>query len=195
MGRGTTSNASSATYKIYEPIQIPNYSYGYNSGRAPTGSYTLIDLSSCSFGNYINRYPRNIKEDVTLYAIWNPMYYLDVNGFLDGKDYDNTKDYGTFDVYVNGVRVANDVSDYYRQHVINLSYEIKDIKATGNHSYNGVHSGSISGTMTEAKLVSLDFKTNPPPPSSGGGGGGGGDYSQQSGCVLKWHADGHCSCY
>ena len=76
---------------------------------------------------------------------------LDVNGYLDGALTGNTGDYGTFDVYINGSRVADDVNDYYNSSLsIGASYEIKDIRAKSEHTYTGVHSGSLSGTLTEA---------------------------------------------
>ena len=39
-------------------------------------------------------------------------YYLDIRGFLDGAEADTTEGYGTFDDYINGELVANDVSSY-----------------------------------------------------------------------------------
>lgn len=89
-----------------------------------------------------------------------PSYYLDVNGNLDGSDSGGTSGYGTFDVYVNGVQKANDVTDFYQQISDGSTYEIKDIKSTTGRSYNGVYSGSASGTVCAAKSVSLKFTTN-----------------------------------
>ena len=87
--------------------------------------------------------------------------YLDVNGLLDGSSTGNTSGYGTFDVYVNGSRVADDVSDYYTAWNPGSTYEIKDIKATVGHTYIGVSSGSISGTIGTSNLaVWLQFITN-----------------------------------
>lgn len=89
-----------------------------------------------------------------------PSYYLDVNGNLDGSDSGGTSGYGTFDVYVNGVQKANDVTDFYQQISDGSTYEIKDVKSTTGRSYNGVYSGSASGTVCAAKSVSLKFTTN-----------------------------------
>lgn len=85
---------------------------------------------------------------------------LDVNGRLDGSDSGGTTGYGTFDVYLNGSCVANDVADFYRDDIADgTSYEIKDIKATNGKVYNGVYSGSASGSMCGYRSVYLKFDT------------------------------------
>jgi hypothetical protein len=43
-------------------------------------------------------------------------FYLDINGILNGTNAGTLQDYGTFDVYINGSRVANDVNDYYQEY-------------------------------------------------------------------------------
>ena len=89
-------------------------------------------------------------------------YYLDVNGLLDGTNSSTVSGYGTFDVYINGSRVANDVDDYNQKINAGSTYEIKDIRAASGHTYNGLASGSnaISGTVKSALNVRLNFTTN-----------------------------------
>ena len=89
-------------------------------------------------------------------------YTFDVNGWLDGSWNGGTSGYGTFDVYINGELINNDTTDAYAEKSIpyGSTYEIKDIKATTGHTYNGVHSGSIKGTITGDTSVDLDFSTN-----------------------------------
>ena len=101
-------------------------------------------------------------QSQTLYAKWIPnMYYLDLNGMLDGTTSGNISGYGTCDVYVNGTQVANDVTDYYVQHPAGSTYEIKDCKATTGHTYNGVYSGSLTGTIGSSNVAtSVKFTTN-----------------------------------
>ncbi len=90
-----------------------------------------------------------------------PSYYLDVNGLLDGSNSGNTDNYGTFDVYIDGVQKANDVTDYYVQWPSGTKYEIKDIKAIGGHVYTGVVEGSLSGTIGSSKVnIRLSFSTS-----------------------------------
>ena len=88
-------------------------------------------------------------------------YYLDVNGWLDGANSGNLSNYGTFDVYINGTRVADDVTDFYQQYSAGTTYKIDDIKSKGIHTYHGVHSGSLSGTIGSGNVsVCLNFRTN-----------------------------------
>lgn len=98
----------------------------------------------------------------TLYAIWAiNSYTFDLNGNLDGVNSGNISGYGTADVYVGGVIKGNDISDYCTAHTYGSKYEIKDIKATTGHWYNGVHSGALSGTIGAGNIkVFLNFTTN-----------------------------------
>lgn len=87
-----------------------------------------------------------------------PQRTLDVNGRLDGSDSGGTTGYGTFDVYLNGSCVANDVTDFYKTDIADgTSYKINDIKATNGKVYNGVYSGSASGSMCGNRSVYLKF--------------------------------------
>lgn len=87
-----------------------------------------------------------------------PQRTLDINGRLDGSDSGGTTGYGTFDVYLNGSCVANDVTDFYKTDIADgTSYEINDIKATNGKVYNGVYSGSASGSMCGNRSVYLKF--------------------------------------
>lgn len=98
----------------------------------------------------------------TYTAQWTPnYYYLDLNGVLNNSVSGAIAGYGTADVYINGSQVANDVSDYYVQWPYGTTYEIKDIKATTGHTYDGVYSGSLSGTIGAGNVsVSLQFHSN-----------------------------------
>ena len=101
-------------------------------------------------------------QNQTLYAKWIPnLYYLDLNGMLDGTSSGNIAGYGTCDVYVNGSQVANDVTDYFAQHPAGSTYEFKDCKASTGRTYNGVYSGSMSGTIGAGNVAtSVKFTTN-----------------------------------
>ncbi|MGN0447374.1 MAG: InlB B-repeat-containing protein [Acutalibacteraceae bacterium] len=85
------------------------------------------------------------------------LYSLDVNGILDGVSEGWLSNYGTCDVYINGTMVANDVSDYCKMHAYGSKYEIKDIKASTGITYNGISSGTLSGTIDNNKAVVLNF--------------------------------------
>lgn len=97
--------------------------------------------------------------------------YLDLNGYLDGRDTGYLEDYGTCDVYINGVKVADDCTDFYQAYPVGTTYSIKDIRATNGHQYigekkvwdqsgnTGVSFDTLSGTLTQNQEVVLEFKS------------------------------------
>ena len=116
-----------------------------------------VQINTGMFGvrTYNNYRYRGTKLTLTYKK---PQRTLDVNGRLDGSDSGGTTGYGTFDVYLNGSCVANDVTDFYKTDIADgTSYEIKDIKATNGKVYNGVYSGSASGSMCGNRSVYLKF--------------------------------------
>ena len=101
------------------------------------------------------------KNNHTLYANWTVnSYYLDLNGMLNGNSSGYLTGYGIADVYINGILVCNDCDDYYSEHPYGTAYSISDIKTTAGHTYNGVYSGSASGTITGTTAVYLNFSTS-----------------------------------
>ena len=86
-------------------------------------------------------------------------FFLDVNGWLDGSSSNGIENSGTFDVYINGILVADDVGDYYSKHPEGTSYEICDVKPSDGHSYNGIHSGTRQGFLSGDTALVLDFST------------------------------------
>ena len=79
---------------------------------------------------------------------------------MDNNSSGGISEYGTADVYINDNLVCNDCSDYYQQHPYGTTYKITDIKATTGHTYNGIYSGNLSGTITGYTATSLKFSTN-----------------------------------
>ncbi len=81
---------------------------------------------------------------------------LDVNFLLDGiMSVYGCNGYATFDMYINGAIVADDVTDWCDVYPSGTSYEIKDIKpqngcvfdGTVDRTYNGYYSAGLSGTF------------------------------------------------
>ena len=145
-------------------ILIGAEAYTYDT---PSGGYfegrirnVVIENSASRITNASNKFMAPAKN-FTLIAEWTiNKYYLDVNGWLDGTSVGNTSGYGTFDVYVNGSSVANDVTDFYNQYDYGSTYEIKDIKVSSGKTYYGVNSGSLTGTIGAGKVTTtLDFRT------------------------------------
>ena len=129
---------------------------GINAGKSVPNPVTM------SFIN--NELPTRKIGDVKLTATWERTPYLDVNAVINGTEYFNiSKDYFTFDVYINGKQDANDVVDYWTMWPLGTKYEIKDIKPASNVKYLGPTKGtSVSGTITETGgniAVWLEFIT------------------------------------
>ena len=101
------------------------------------------------------------SSNTTYYAHWTVnKYYLDLNGNCDSSSVGKINDYGTANVDINGVNDSAGVTDYYKQWPYGTQYAINNIKATTGHTYNGVASGSLTGTITGTTSVSLKFTTN-----------------------------------
>ncbi len=125
-------------------IQISN-------GRRDWGSGNLVNVTG-----YIH-IPNNLIQT----------YELDVNGWLDNAESGWVSGYATFDLYINGSRVENDVNDYCAQVNAGSSYEIKDIKVADGKAFDGYAgyarpgfaSGSRTGTINGNTDVRLQLHT------------------------------------
>lgn len=136
-----------------------------------SGNYAVTDITytqnygsnmSIGFSAWYNRTNgTQYKSSATFtYTVPTPSYYLDVNGYLDGESVGNVSGYGTFNVAINGTTASSGITDYYTAHPYGTKYSISGVSATTGHTYNGVYSGSASGTITKATSVYLNFTTN-----------------------------------
>lgn len=136
------SCSKTVAYKSTYTIKVKSmYNGGYSAARWKSSSYLVT------------------SDDVTL-TVTVPSYSLDLNGWLDGASSGGLGDYGRADVYINGSLASSQVSDYYASHPYGTTYEFKNINATAGHTYNGVYSGSLSGTLTANASTYLNFTTN-----------------------------------
>ncbi|MBE6688895.1 MAG: hypothetical protein E7588_06410 [Ruminococcaceae bacterium] len=186
-GANYTANANATLYAVWLPTNLTVYfdanggtnstsskvvTYTSTYGTLPTPTKTGYSFNgwytSSSGGTQITSSSTvNTSADHTLYAQWRPgNYYLSLNGMLDdvsmgslvGSD-DVT--FGTVDIYVGGVKVADDVTDYYVQHPYGSTYSIEDIKPAKGKVYEGVSSGNISGTIRAGNTgIVLAFRTS-----------------------------------
>ena len=87
--------------------------------------------------------------------------YLNVDAYVDGVLSDGFSGIGLIDVYVNGGQVAAGWGDYWDQHPVGASYEIRNIRPENGYSYDGIAEGSRVGTITDAEqtTVVLNFRT------------------------------------
>lgn len=102
----------------------------FNENFDATLSYTDMNFS----GSYKDKLTFNIESNVYIYK-------LDLNSILDGVNNYSVHDYGTADIYINGKKVADDVSDWGGTIHYGDTYEIKDIKGTTGHHYSGASDG------------------------------------------------------
>lgn len=88
-------------------------------------------------------------------------YYLELGGLLDGVASSSLGAYGTVDVTVNGSLKGNDVTSFKQKVYQTQTWSITDVKAKPGYTYNGVATGSLSGTMGTANVkVQLKFSAN-----------------------------------
>lgn len=180
------SSTQSANVTLYAKWSVVNYSISYNlnGGTNPSNTPTSFNINSNAVtlptptktghtfvgwfdnsgltGIAITGIPKGSTGNKTYYAKWSVnSYYIDVNGLLDGVSQSHTKDYGTFDIYVNGTLVQQGVHDYYAQHPYGSTYEIKNITPTTGHHYVGLSHGNLKGIVGASNVgIGLSFNTN-----------------------------------
>lgn len=147
---GNIYNEPASSYYVGRPLKFRNFYPGeglkYSSVSGVDGNWAVTQDDSVTVNFY------------TAYE----SYYLDLNGILDGSSSGGLGDYGRATVVVNGTTVGNQVSDYYAKHPYNQSYSITNITPLSGYRYNGVSSGSTSGTIGLGKTVVLNFSTIEP---------------------------------
>ena len=112
----------------------------------------------------LNLMPSRIYETnglVPRFVMLRAVGTLDVNGLLDGEASDALGDYGTFDVWIDGDKVANDQTEYSAVLPRGASYRIDDIRTKGAHRYFGVKTGALEGSIHSgaAAEIVLSFGT------------------------------------
>lgn len=113
---------------------------------------TLANTNTNYSGPYEDRLTFNIANNEYTYE-------LDLNSVLDGVNNYSVHDYGTADIYINGEKVADDVSDWGGKVHYGDIYEINDIKGTTGHHYSGVADGwnNLNGFPLKGK-IGIDTK-------------------------------------
>jgi len=130
-----------------------------------SGGFVLCDIDGWEteagqHDGYADYGHRNFNADTT-YTFWGVLRpdwpatsftgTLDLSGLLDGSNSSSLGTYGTADVYVDGILMADDVSEFHFRFADGTDYEICDIKAADGHVYNGLAAGSASLTGTVVK--------------------------------------------
>lgn len=76
-------------------------------------------------------------------------YPIDLNSYLDNEQHWDLNGFGTADVTINGIKVADDVADFCQTDFIaGTTYLVDDIKAKAGFAYTGP--AFFSGTLTDS---------------------------------------------
>lgn len=93
-------------------------------------------------------------------------YELDMNSILDGKVEYGSHKFGSVDIYINGEKVADDVSDFNGNYPYGTEFEFKDLKGTDGHHYSGVGSFNNAPPIPLKGKIGIDAyyspRSNPP---------------------------------
>ena len=158
----TVAGISYNVWTYYESSSSSNNNLATITPGSNVG-YIVVDRQ-LGYQGLLNNYTATALDRITVFSrtayTQAATAYLDVNGFLDGQAVGNIGGFGTADVYINGSCVANDCSDYYTEHSIGSSYEITDIRPASGYSYDGIYSGSRTGSIASGGAnVVLQFST------------------------------------
>ena len=148
------SVSSKNNYKLKNKSQEISYSLdkeSFHIDNKQSASSKSFDENFTATASDVNtNFSGNYKDNLVFDITGNKTeYYLDLNGWLDEASAPNIDGYGTVDIYIEGKIVASGVSDFYRKYPYGTNYEIKNIKATTGHVYNGTFSGCLKGRITE----------------------------------------------
>lgn len=145
------------------PYNIDKKSFSFDNSKSTSDLdinevFNISSDTNTNFsGNYEDRLTFNIESHKFAYKV-------DLNAVLDGKTVYGPHSYGVFDIYVNGELVASDVSDWEEIYPYGTEYEIKNIKATDGHHYDGIDYGKLKGRFGENGktriTAQLKFDTN-----------------------------------
>lgn len=123
------------------------------------GKYVTIEEYNADYGG-CNYSRRTIKSSTVsgFIHLKDIKYSIDISGTLDSQPYKDTKEFATFDIIINGKKVADNVCSYHGEFAPKTEYSITDIKPVGCSKYlNSI--GKLSGKLTSDQSVTLSFKT------------------------------------
>ena len=137
------SVSSKNNYKLKNKSQEISYSLDKESfhidNKQSASSKSFDENFNIALANTNTNYSGNYEDNLVFDITGNKyVYKLDVNSLLDGKVEFAGHDYGSFDVYINGQKVADDVSNFEKVYPYGTEYEFKDLKGTVGHHYSGV---------------------------------------------------------
>lgn len=137
------SVSSKNNYKLKNKSQEISYSLDKESfhidNKQSASSKSFDENFNIALANTNTNYSGNYEDNLVFDITGNKyVYKQDVNSLLDGKVEFAGHDYVSFDVYINGQKVADDVSNFDKVYPYGTEYEFKDLKGTVGHHYSGV---------------------------------------------------------
>ncbi len=146
------------------------YTYGEPYGSLPhpmRGGYRLIGwFTEPDGGTQITEETIVVNaSDHKLYAHWSKQRIkLLIRGEVDNELAVDIVGYGTYDVYINGEKVADDQTSFNRNYTWDESstYEIRNIRVKNGVSYNGIVEGTRTDTLRYNRSIKLGFTTVQP---------------------------------
>lgn len=145
------------------PYNIDKKSFSFDNSKSTSdlNINEVFNISSDTNTNFSGNYEDRLTFNVESHKF---AYKVDLNAVLDGKTVYGPHSYGVFDIYVNGELVASDVSDWEEIYPYGTEYEIKNIRATDGHHYDGIDYGKLKGRFGENGktriTAQLKFDTN-----------------------------------
>lgn len=137
------SVSSKNNYKLKNKSQEISYSLDKESfhidNKQSASSKSFNENFTATASDVNTNFSGNYKDNLVFDITGNKYTYkLDANSLLDGKVEFAGHDYGSFDVYINGQKIADDVSNFDKVYPYGTEYEFKDLKGTVGHHYSGV---------------------------------------------------------
>ena len=145
------------------PYNIDKKSFSFDNSKSTSdlNINEVFNISSDTNTNFSGNYEDRLTFNVESHKF---AYKVDLNAVLDGKTVYGPHSYGVFEIYVNGELVASDVSDWEEIYPYGTEYEIKNIRATDGHHYDGIDYGKLKGRFGENGktriTAQLKFDTN-----------------------------------
>ena len=75
------------------------------------------------------------------------LVYFDVNWLLNGESVGSSETFGSVDIYINGILVADDCTDYCELWPVGTRFDITDIKTKTGYQFIATSTGALSGNM------------------------------------------------
>lgn len=185
----STTVTTASDHTLYAQWTPNTYTVGFVHCENDTSAYKYYTVSYGSpYGDEINSRPLSIRpaniflgwytereggteitsetivttaSDHTLYGHWRRA--IVVSGSIDGKYKNDITGFGSFDLYINGERVANDATSCNFEIKIDEtgSYELKDIRVCDGKSYDGFYytNEGRTGSLDTGHNLELKFST------------------------------------